>query len=106
MGSRIHFNSNLVDSNVWASEPPTGTGIWEMHYESLNGRGVGQPPAETSVFRDINPPNQVPPATIIGPNNSVSSQNSNQLPANLMNRLPRNWDGTESEFFKHCFTYS
>ncbi|KAH9278484.1 hypothetical protein ECG_08669 [Echinococcus granulosus] len=27
-----------VESNVWSSEPPTGTSIWEMHYESLGDR--------------------------------------------------------------------
>ncbi|VDM32632.1 unnamed protein product [Hydatigera taeniaeformis] len=27
-----------VESNVWSSEPPTGTGIWEMHYESIGDR--------------------------------------------------------------------
>ena len=27
-----------VESNVWPSEPPTGTGIWEMHYESIGDR--------------------------------------------------------------------
>lgn len=29
---------STVESNVWPSEPPTGTGIWEMHYENLGER--------------------------------------------------------------------
>ncbi|CAH8597393.1 unnamed protein product [Schistosoma intercalatum] len=31
------FNRDL-ESNVWPSEPPNGTGIWESHYESLGER--------------------------------------------------------------------
>ncbi|KAL5103292.1 hypothetical protein TcWFU_009099 [Taenia crassiceps] len=38
-----------VESNVWSSEPPTGTGIWEMHYESLGDRsGRWKQPASSS----------------------------------------------------------
>ncbi|CAH8592591.1 unnamed protein product [Heterobilharzia americana] len=30
--------SRDLESNVWPSEPPNGTGIWESHYESLGER--------------------------------------------------------------------
>ncbi|KAM7534515.1 hypothetical protein Aperf_G00000112146 [Anoplocephala perfoliata] len=31
-----------VESNVWASEPSNGTGIWEMHYEGLGSSAPGE----------------------------------------------------------------
>lgn len=31
-------SNNSFESNVWPSEPPTGTGLWEMHYENLGER--------------------------------------------------------------------
>lgn len=35
-------SSNVpVESNVWPSEPPNGTGIWEMHYEGLGSSASG-----------------------------------------------------------------
>ncbi|KAL5964030.1 hypothetical protein TSMEX_008225 [Taenia solium] len=38
-----------LESNVWSSEPPTGTGIWEMHYESLGDRsGRWKQPSSSS----------------------------------------------------------
>nr|VZI26932.1 unnamed protein product [Spirometra erinaceieuropaei] len=32
------LSAGSFESNVWPSEPPNGTGIWESHYESLGER--------------------------------------------------------------------
>ncbi|CAH8865563.1 unnamed protein product [Trichobilharzia szidati] len=76
--------SRDLESNIWPSEPPNGTGIWESHYESLGERTArwhqstnsGQPPTTT--------PLQPPPLTSqasfashsLNPANFVSSQMS------------------------------
>lgn len=36
--SSASASSSVLESNVWPSEPPNGTGIWESHYESLGER--------------------------------------------------------------------
>nr|CDS32677.2 cell wall protein awa1p [Hymenolepis microstoma] len=49
------------ESNVWSSEPPNGTGIWEMHYEG-SGQGEGRTtnrwktPGGSSVVPSLNSP--------------------------------------------------
>ncbi|TPP57838.1 hypothetical protein FGIG_09506 [Fasciola gigantica] len=36
--SSTSSSSSVLESNVWPSEPPNGTGIWESHYENLGER--------------------------------------------------------------------
>ncbi|VDO07640.1 unnamed protein product [Rodentolepis nana] len=60
------------ESNVWSSEPPNGTGIWEMHYEG-GGQGESRAtnrwktPGATSVVPSLNSPpgshRMVPPSS-------------------------------------------
>lgn len=50
-----------AESNVWSSEPPNGTGIWEMHYEG-GGPGEGRAtnrwktPGSTPAVPSLNSP--------------------------------------------------
>ncbi|VUZ55399.1 unnamed protein product [Hymenolepis diminuta] len=50
-----------AESNVWSSEPPNGTGIWEMHYEG-SGQGEGRAtnrwktPGSASAVPSLNSP--------------------------------------------------
>ncbi|KAH8873442.1 cell wall Awa1p-like [Schistosoma japonicum] len=80
--------SRDLESNVWPSEPPNGTGIWESHYESLGERTArwhqsssSSPQTSQAPFSSqlINPtnftPNQISHSSI-----RSRSQQPSQLP--------------------------
>ncbi|CAL8103310.1 unnamed protein product [Calicophoron daubneyi] len=49
-----------LESNVWPSEPPNGTGIWESHYESLGERTARW---QQNVSSNVNPSGFPQPVT-------------------------------------------
>ncbi|RTG83141.1 uncharacterized protein DC041_0007671 [Schistosoma bovis] len=94
-GSLRISHTHSADSNVWASGPPTGTGIWEMHYESLSGRSaVWQEESQSSTYRDASSVTHISPSTLINCNMNANSRGATPMPLN--NR--RDWEDNENTF--------
>ncbi|VDP76754.1 unnamed protein product [Echinostoma caproni] len=79
------------ESNVWTSEPPTGTGIWEMHYEN-NGARSTLWPASTSASSVPATPSTQPNPLILMNNMRTVPQNGTLFPRS---GTYRNWDASE-----------
>ncbi|KAA0187807.1 hypothetical protein FBUS_10374 [Fasciolopsis buskii] len=83
------------ESNVWTSEPPTGTGIWEMHYEN-NG-------ARSSMWPVVTSSSNVPATQSTQPSSLMLMNNMRTAPQNgsLFQRPAtyRNWDANDSKSF-------
>ncbi|KAK4472529.1 hypothetical protein MN116_003773 [Schistosoma mekongi] len=85
------------DSNVWASEPPTGTGIWETHYESLGGRSAAwEVESQSSNYRDISSISHVNSNPLMNCDLSASSRGTTQLPPNNRPNVCQDWDESEN----------
>ncbi|CAH8591710.1 unnamed protein product [Schistosoma bovis] len=108
-GSLRISHTHSADSNVWASGPPTGTGIWEMHYESLSGRSaVWQEESQSSTYRDASSVTHISPSTLINCNMNANSRGATPMPLNNRrdwedneNRLSKNWSLGHSESSDH-----
>ncbi|VDP72672.1 unnamed protein product [Schistosoma mattheei] len=107
-GSLRISHTHSADSNVWACGPPTGTGIWEMHYESLSGRSSAwQEESQSSTYRDASSVTHISPSTLINCNMNANSRGATPMPLNRRdwedneNRLSKNWSLGHSESSDH-----
>ncbi|CAH8530609.1 unnamed protein product [Schistosoma turkestanicum] len=93
------------DSNVWASEPPTGTGIWEMHYESLGGRSAAwQAESQSSTYRDVSSVAHINPNALVNCNMNANSRSVTQVPPNNRLNTCRDWEDNENRLSKNWNT--
>ncbi|CAI2731313.1 unnamed protein product [Schistosoma spindalis] len=91
-----------ADSNVWASGPPTGTGIWEMHYESLGGRSAAwQDESQSSTYRDASSVTHISPNTLINCNMNANSRGATPMPLNNRLNTCRDWEDNENRLSKN-----
>ncbi|KAH8858361.1 cell wall awa1p [Schistosoma japonicum] len=85
------------DSNVWASEPPTGTAIWETHYESLGGRlAAWEVESQSSNYRDIPTVAHINSNALMNYDLSANSRGATQLPLNNRPNVCQDWDESEN----------
>ncbi|CAH8860877.1 unnamed protein product [Trichobilharzia szidati] len=98
---KMPSQAHTSDSNVWTSEPPTGTGIWEMHYESLGGRSAAwQTESQSSVFRDMPSVAQVNPNHMMNSSLNINPRPAPQLQHNRSSDC-REWEDNESRLSKN-----
>lgn len=99
-GRISHIHS--TDSNVWASGPPTGTGIWEMHYESLGGRSAAwQEESHSLAYRDVSSATHINSNALINCNMNANSRGATPMPLNNRLNTCRDWEGNKNRLSKN-----
>ncbi|CAH8645067.1 unnamed protein product [Dicrocoelium dendriticum] len=91
-----------MESNIWTTEPPTGTGIWELHCESFNVRETTWNPTLTSLPANTSvcdlPSRGSGPLTLLNSIDSiVADRGSSHLhpPPNRSTGTNRLWDSND-----------
>ncbi|CAL8108631.1 unnamed protein product [Calicophoron daubneyi] len=96
-GLRFPLQASPMESNVWTSEPPTGTGIWEMHYENFGTRSsIWQHSTETHSATNLSNSDKANPIeSELGGRGAT-----HQTPSSLFDRqVPfRNWSNAEKQW--------